>query len=408
MDIKIIAKKIFEAGGRLYLVGGAVRDIILGLTPKDYDYSVTGLSEEEFKVLFPEAFLRGKDFPVFDLDGIEFALARKERKIAPGHNGFSIETSKDLTIEDDLSRRDITINSIAIDVLTDEIIDPFNGKEDCNNKIIRATSNAFLEDPLRVYRVARFAAQYDFDIDDGTYELMKSLKNELSTLSVERVFVEFRKALLSMNPEIFFLILRKAECLDVHFSEISKQIGIEQPLKYHPEGDVFNHTMEVLERAVKETSNELYRFAALVHDFGKIATPKEILPHHYNHENNGDQLVRDFCNRLKMPTNYKKVGITSCREHMKAGKFYDLKPATKVDFLSKNSKTILGLKGLEIVANCDKEREIRIEFAELGNRMLSEVNGKTIHIDEDNYVKLNEKIRQKRIAWIKQHLNNFK
>lgn len=404
MDIKLIANKISKAGGHLYLVGGAVRDIVLGLTPKDYDYSVTGLNEKEFKDIFPEAFLRGKDFPVFDLDGTEFALARKEIKTAPGHNGFSIQTDKSFTIEDDLARRDITINSIAIDVLTNEKIDPFNGIKDCKNKIIRATSNAFLEDPLRVYRVARFAAEYNFDIDNDTYLLMKSLKNELSTLSAERVFAEFRKALLSKNPSIFFLVLRKAECLDIHFTEISRQIGIPQPLKYHPEGDVFNHTMEVIERAATMTSDELIRFAALVHDFGKIATPKGILPHHYNHENNGDDLVRDFCNRLKMPTNFKKVGITSCHEHMKAGKFYDLRPATKVDFLVKNSKTILGLKGLELIANCDKEREIKIEFADIGKRMLEEINGKTINNDNIDYIKLNEKIRQQRISWIKSHL----
>lgn len=403
MNIQLIANKISEAGGRLYLVGGAVRDIILGLTPKDFDYCVTGLSEEEFKNLFPEAHLRGKDFPVFDIEGTEFALARKERKIAPGHNGFSIEVNKSITIEEDLARRDITINSIAIDVLTDKIIDPFNGSEDCKNKIIRATSKAFIEDPLRVYRVARFASQFGFDIDEKTYSLMQSLKDELSTLSVERVFTEFRKALLSKNPSTFFLVLKRVNCLDIHFTEIYKQIGIEQPLKYHPEGDVFNHTMEVIMRATKQTSNELYRFAALVHDFGKIATPKEILPHHYNHESNGDELVREFCNRLKMPTNYKKVGITSCQEHMKAGKFYDLKASTKVDFLAKNAKTILGLKGLEIVANSDKEREQKIEFADLGYRMLNEINGKNVHIDENNFVKLNEKIRQKRIEWIKKY-----
>ena len=401
MDIKLIAQKIKNAGGRLYLVGGAVRDIVLNITPKDFDYCVTGLSENEFKELFPNAFLRGKDFPVFDLEGTEFALARKERKIALGHNGFSIETDKSFTIEDDLARRDITINSIAIDVLTNEKIDPFNGVADCKNQIIRATSNAFLEDPLRVYRVARFAAQLDFKIDEDTYSLMRSLKKELSTLSAERVFVEFRKALLSNNPSVFFLTLRKADCLDTHFKEIYHQIGIEQPLKYHPEGDVFNHTMEVIERAALQTNNELIRFAALVHDFGKIVTPKEILPHHYNHENNGDDLVRTFCNRLKMPTNYKKVGITSCREHMKAGKYYDLRTATKVDFLAKNSKTILGLKGLEIIANSDKKREKRIEFADIGEKMLSAINGKTVKFNGNDYIKLNEKIRQERIKFLK-------
>ena len=233
MDIALIAQKISNAGGKTYLVGGAVRDLILGITPKDFDYCVTGLNQEEFLTLFPNAFLRGKDFPVFDLEGTEFALARKERKIAPGHNGFLMETDKSFTIEDDLARRDITINSIAIDVLTNEKIDPFNGIKDCETRTIRATSKAFLEDPLRVYRVARFAAQYNFNVIDETYTLMRKLKNELHTLSAERVFIEFRKALLSNKPSVFFLTLKKADCLDIHFKEIYQQIGIEQPLKYH-------------------------------------------------------------------------------------------------------------------------------------------------------------------------------
>lgn len=401
MDIKSIAEKISNAGGKVYLVGGAVRNIILGLEPKDYDYCITGLSVKEFLKLFPDSFLRGKEFPVFDIDGTEFALARKERKIGIGHTAFQIETNKNITIEEDLERRDITINSIAIDVLTNEIIDPFNGKEDCKNKIIRATSKAFSEDPLRVYRVARFAAEYGFDVDNDTKKLMSDLKNELSTLSAERVFVEFKKALLSNNPSQFFLTLRDTNCLDIHFKEIYDMIGIQQPLKYHPEGDVFNHTMEVIERCAKQTNSAVVRFSALVHDFGKITTPKEILPHHYNHENKGDNLIREFCNRIKAPTNWKKAGITSCHEHMKAGKFDELKATTKVDFLSKNAKTILGLKGLEIIANSDKARENRIEFANLGKKMLEEINGKTIDIEGLDYIKINEKIRQKRIEWIK-------
>ena len=209
MDVKEIANLIAKHKGRMYLVGGAVRDIILGIEPKDYDYCITGISENEFRSLFPCAFLRGKDFPVFDVEGIEIALARKERKIREGHNGFIVETDKSLRIEDDLIRRDITVNSIAIDVLTGEEIDPFCGKEDIKNRILRATSEAFIEDPLRVYRVARFAAQLNFEVDDGTLSLMSSLKNELSSLSAERVFIEFRKALLSKTPSIFFKVLRQ-------------------------------------------------------------------------------------------------------------------------------------------------------------------------------------------------------
>ena len=195
MDIKKIAKKIEDNGGRLYLVGGAVRDSILNRPVSDEDYCVCGLDKDEFIKLFPDCFLRGKSFEVFDLGGKEFALARKEKKTGKGHKEFEIITGKEITIEEDLKRRDLCINSIAKDVLTDELIDPFGGMEDMKNRIIRATSNAFIEDPLRVYRVARFASELEFNVEKSTIKMMNSLKSELLTLSKERVFCEFRKAL---------------------------------------------------------------------------------------------------------------------------------------------------------------------------------------------------------------------
>ena len=175
MSIFEIANKIDNIGGRLYMVGGAVRDKFLEITPNDYDFCVTGLTETDFIEAFPEAIVRGKSFPVFDLEGSEFALARIEKKIAKGHKGFVIESNKNISIYEDLKRRDVTINSIAIDVLTNEIIDPFNGRDDIKNKILRATSDAFKEDPLRVYRVAKLAARFNFKVDEKTLELMKNL-----------------------------------------------------------------------------------------------------------------------------------------------------------------------------------------------------------------------------------------
>lgn len=404
MNIKEVASKVTGLDGRIYLVGGAVRDILLGVTPKDYDYCVTGLSVSEFQELFPKAFLRGKDFPVFDMEGTEFALARRERKVKEGHNGFTMDIDKSLTIVDDLIRRDITINSIAIDVLTDEKIDPFNGIKDIKDRIIRATSEAFSEDPLRVYRVARLAAQLGFEVDIETLNMMKGLKEELSSLSAERIFAEFRKALLSDNPAKFFQVLRDCDALEIHFTEIAQMIGITQPAKYHPEGDVYNHTMQVLERSAKVSYDELIRFASLVHDFGKVVTPKEVLPHHHNHERYGDELIRNFCNRLKMPTNFKKVGLTASNEHMKAGIFDKLRVAKKVDFIVKNDRTILGLKGLEILANCDKVRKKRIEFYSLGKEMLKEVNGNTIDLSGLTVEQIKDKLRQARIKWLINHL----
>ena len=216
-----IAEKVKKAGGTLYLVGGCIRDKMLNIPPKDFDYCITGLSFREFIDLFPEAKMRGNDFPVFILNNVEVALARKERKIGIGHCAFQIETNKEITIEEDLSRRDITINSMAYDLLEEKLVDPFHGEDDCKNKIIRATSEAFSEDPLRVYRVARFAAQFEFTVDEETKKKMQSLKSELISLSEERVFEEFKKALSTRKPSIFFYVLKETSCLDAHFLELA-------------------------------------------------------------------------------------------------------------------------------------------------------------------------------------------
>ena len=229
MNITEIAQIINNNGGRLYYVGGCVRDRLMGLPSKDIDCCLVGMTEEKFIKLFPNSFKRGSFFPVFDLNGYEIALARKEEKISEGHQGFNTFTDS-VTLEEDLIRRDITINSIAIDILTNEIIDPFNGQDDITDKIIRATSNHFLEDPLRVYRVAQFASRLNFNIDKDTITLMKSMKNELNTISVERVFEELKKALSSSKPSIFFDLLRDTDLLDVHFKEIYELIEVIQPI----------------------------------------------------------------------------------------------------------------------------------------------------------------------------------
>ena len=200
MTIIEIANKIKQAGGTLYSVGGAVRDKILGITSKDEDYCVTGITKEKFMEIFPEAKYRGKFFGVFVLENKEFALARTEKKTGTGHKEFKVKTSKDITIEEDLKRRDITINAIAENVLTGKIIDPYNGEQDIRNKTIRAVSNAFGEDPLRVYRACRFAANLEFKLEENTLKMMNSLKDELLTLSQEIVFEELKKALSTNRP----------------------------------------------------------------------------------------------------------------------------------------------------------------------------------------------------------------
>ena len=398
-----IAKKIENIGGRMYLVGGAVRDKLMAIENHDEDYCITGVEVQEFLKICPNAHIRGKDFPVFDVDGKEIALARTERKIGEGHKGFKIDTNKQITIQQDLIRRDITINAIAQDVITKEIIDPFGGIEDINKKIIRATSNSFKEDPLRVYRVARFAAKLNFNVEENTLKLMNSLKMELKTISKERVFEEFRKALKTDKPSIFFDVLKKAGVLQEHFLEIYNLIGAEQPEKYHPEGDSFNHTMEVVDRTCKMTESLEIRYAALVHDLGKGITPKEMYPHHYGHDKNGVEVVQKFSNRIGIPTSWRKCGKTSAKEHMIGGIFWEMSAAKKVDFLERVNKSILGLEGLQIIVKADKNEKIK-EFAFLKTEILDKINGDYIKqkygIKEG--VKLKEKLRQERIKKMKE------
>lgn len=417
-DIKSIANKIEQAGGKLYLVGGAVRDELLGKATHDEDYCVTGITFEEFQNLFPEAHIRGKAFSVFDMQGKEFALARTESKQGKGHKEFEIKANPNITIEQDLARRDITINAIAKDVLTGEIIDPFNGRKDLQNKIIRATTEHFKEDPLRVYRVARFATKLKFSVEKETINMMTELKNELESLSEERVFAEFSKALQSEKPSIFFEVLKEANLLDIHFKEIKDLIGAEQPPEHHPEGDAYNHTMLVLDMAsdltkdLEEDRKLEIRFSALVHDFGKGVTPKEEYPHHYGHEIAGAELVGKFGKKLKVPNNWIKCGKIACREHMRGGIFYKKKPSKKVEFIERVDKSILGLDGLQIVVTSDKTSGDRnnnaneINFEKIGKECINKINGEYI---QNKYklkpgIQFGNKLHEERIKWMKEKL----
>lgn len=405
MDIIEIAQKLNQCGASLYLVGGAVRDKLLGREFNDEDYCVTGISAKDFQKLFPSAYIRGKTFEVFDIEGKEFALARKETKKGKGHKEFEIETGKNISIIEDLERRDITINSIAENVLTGELIDPFNGREDIKKGILRATTEKFKEDPLRVYRVARFSAQLGFNIEAKTIKLMNSLKEELLTLSKERVFEEFKKALASNKPSNFFNSLKNANVLDIHFKEIEDLIGIIQPKEYHPEGDSYNHTMLALDKSVELTSRLEVRYSVLTHDIGKGATPKEILPHHYGHDKAGVPIVTKLSERLGVPNSWKKCAQLSATEHMRAGIFEKMKPSKQVELLEKLSKSKLGLEGMEIVVECDNASSNSCGnftcFARIGNKMLKEVNGKTVNIENKREQEIKEIIKKERINWIK-------
>lgn len=408
MEIEEIANIIKQNGGNLYLVGGAVRDELMRRPIYDRDYCVTGISKEKFTMLFPRAKVIGKSFEVFEMENSQFALARKELKTGIGHKEFEIQTGEDITIEKDLARRDITINAIAKDVLTGEIIDPYNGRKDIEKKVIRATTDAFSEDPLRVYRVARFVATTEFNVEEDTLKLMNSLRDELTALSKERVFVELKKALESNKPSLFFDTLRKANVLEVHFKEIYDLIGALQPIEYHPEGDSYNHTMLVVDKSVELTNDVAIRFACLVHDLGKGTTPKEMYPHHYKHDVNGVELVKNLGERIGVPQKWIAYGKVAAREHMRGGIFYKMTPAKKVSFIERIAKSSLGLHGLQLVVIADKcssrTTEISdISFEKIGEECISKINGKFLKekgIKEGKDFK--ERLHNERVQWMKE------
>lgn len=412
MQTEQIAKRIQEAGGRLYYVGGCLRDRILGLPVHDEDFCVTGISTKQFESIFPQAKIRGKSFAVYDLEGREIAFARKERKIGKGHKRFEVETSPNIPIEEDLARRDITINAMAQDILTKQWIDPYNGKKDLQEKRIRAVSKAFQEDPLRVYRVARFAAMLEFEVEEETIQFMQQLKQELTTLSPERIFHELEKALKASKPSIFFRVLKRANVLEVHFKEIYDLIGSIQPRKYHPEGDSFEHTMQVVDKSTLLTKDLKIRFSCLVHDLGKGVTPKEMQPHHYGHDEKGVSLVENLGKRLKIPKAWIKCGKVAAKQHMKGGIFEKMTPAKQVDFITRVEKSLLGLDGMKIVVECDKSRNEgslnNIMFDILGKEMLQAVTGKQIQqkYDIKDGKQIAEYLRAERIKWLKQYWNS--
>lgn len=324
---------------QIYLVGGAVRDQLLHLPVKDRDWLVVGATPEQ---LIEQGYHQvGKDFPVF-LDPKtkeEYALARTERKSGQGYTGFICDFSPDITLEEDLVRRDLTINAIAQDE-KGKLYDPYNGIKDLENRILRHISPAFAEDPLRVLRVARFAARFahlGFKIAPETLKLMRQLtkQGEISHLTAERVWLETEKALNEKNPEVYFEILRNVGALNVLMPELDTLYGVPNPPQHHPEIDSFVHTMLVLQQTVLLTENtelnkSAVRFAAVCHDLGKAFSPKSILPHHYGHEQKGIQPTRDICNRFKLPTYYKELAELSCQYHTHVHKAFELRAETIV------------------------------------------------------------------------------
>ena len=317
---------------QVYLVGGAVRDFLLGHPYQEKDYVVVGATPEQLLNLGYQPV--GKDFPVFLYPETkeEYALARTERKAGHGYHGFEFYTDTSVTLEDDLIRRDLTINAIAMDE-KGNIYDPYNGQADLNNRILRHVSDAFTEDPLRVLRLARFAARYkdlDFKIAPETLSLMQNLvqSGELNALTSERVWKETSRALMENHADVYFQVLRDCGALKVLFPEIDALFGVPQRPEYHPEIDCGIHTLMSLQQACKANYSLDVRFAVLVHDLGKALTPKEELPRHIQHEERGIAPVTEVCDRLKVPTQTKQLALAVCKEHLKCHQAFTLKAGT--------------------------------------------------------------------------------
>ena len=317
---------------QVYLVGGAVRDHLLGHPYHEKDYVVVGATPEQLLVQGFQPV--GKDFPVFlhPETKDEYALARTERKSGHGYHGFEFHTDPSVTLEQDLIRRDLTINAMAMDN-DGNVYDPYGGQQDLCNKVLRHVSDAFVEDPLRVLRIARFAARYHalgFVVAPETLLLMQELaeSGELDALTPERVWKETSRALMEAHADVYFETLRTCGALKVLFPELDALFGIPQRPEYHPEIDCGVHTMMSLQQACRANYSLDVRFAVLLHDLGKALTPADELPRHIMHEERGIRPVTEVCDRLRVPTNTKQLALAVCKEHLKCHQALSLKPGT--------------------------------------------------------------------------------
>lgn len=322
---------------KTYLVGGAVRDELLGLPVSERDHVVVGATPEQMLELGYRQV--GRDFPVFlhPETHEEHALARTERKSAPGYHGFIVHASPEVTLEQDLLRRDLTINAMAR-AADGALIDPFNGRADLDARVLRHVSPAFAEDPVRVLRVARFAARFaplGFRVADETLALMTDMvrAGEVDALVAERVWQETGRALGEAVPARFFEVLRECGALSVLFPEIERLFGVPQPARYHPEIDTGVHTLMVLAQSAQLSDDPTVRFAALTHDLGKGTTPEEILPSHRGHEARSVDLVHALCDRYRIPNAYRDLAVIVARWHGHAHRAFELRPPTVLQTL---------------------------------------------------------------------------
>lgn len=354
---------------KVYCVGGAVRDGLLGLAVQDHDWVVVGATPEQMTALGYRPV--GKDFPVFlhPETHEEYALARTERKTALGYKGFAVYAAPDVTLEQDLSRRDFTLNAIA---RADDgsLIDPYNGIADLRAGILRHVSAAFSEDPVRILRAARFVARFGFSIAPATLQLMRTMVDlgEVDALVPERVWQELSRGLMEKNPSRFITTLRDCGALAKIFPEIDALFGVPQPPQHHPEIDCGIHTMMVLDDTALHDYALEVRFAALMHDLGKGNTPKNILPRHIGHEARSVDLLRGLCERMRIPAECRDLGLLVARYHGDVHRARELRPDTIV----------------RLFQSCDAWRKPE-RFKQVLEACAADARGRTGH-EQDDYL----------------------
>lgn len=400
---------------QVYLVGGAVRDRLLGRPVKERDWVVVGASPQELQ---QQGYVPvGREFPVFlhPQTHEEYALARLERKVAPGYRGFTTQFSPDVTLEEDLRRRDLTINAMA-ETPSGEIVDPYGGRGDLEARLLRHVSDSFIEDPVRVLRVARFAARYadlGFRVADETVALMRRMteSGELAALVPERVWQETERALGESRPDVFFETLRACGALQVIFPELATLYGVPQPPRWHPEIDTGVHVMLALRYSAAKGAPATVRFAVLMHDLGKALTAPEHWPSHRGHEEAGVPVIEALCARLKVPNNFRDLAVLTARHHAVVHRAAELRPATVLKLLEATDAFRRPERFEEMLAACEADARGRTGLEKLPypqrdylRRALAAAAAVSLEENERQGLvgpAIGEKIREKRLAAIK-------
>jgi len=359
-----------------YLVGGAVRDALMGLPVQDHDWVVVGATPQE---LLDQGYLPvGRDFPVFlhPVSKEEYALARTERNTAPGYRGFSVHAAPDVTLEEDLARRDLTINSIALHVDStrasdqyslEDLVDPYGGRQDIADKVLRHVTPAFREDPVRILRLARFAARFtDFTVAPETQALMRQMveDGEVDHLVAERVWQEIARGLMEAQPSRMFAVLRDCGALARLLPELDRLWGVPQSVEHHPEVDTGVHVMLVLDLAARLQAPLAVRFACLAHDLGKGTTPADVLPRHIGHEERSVRLLKGVCARLRIPVECKELAEVVAREHGNIHRSESLNAAATVRLLERCDAIRKPARFADILLACECDARGRLGLHE--------------------------------------------